>query len=211
MLNIGKDESKNHHKFARRMKKTISRFVYAALLGLFLLSTLETQAQWYPKDGSEAMPNPIARTNGEEKSDFTDRLFYAGGFGAQFGNVTFIEASPIIGIGITETIRAGVGFSYMYFQDRIAKYQTNIYGGRVFSQADIYAGFFAHVEYEILNGEFEFVGERTNLNSFLVGGGYRASLGGRFFGSATLLYNLTEEIYSPYSNPIFRVGFGYGL
>ncbi len=194
------------------MKKNLTNlFALTLALGLLLLTSSQVQAQWYPKDSNQGMPAPLAKTGNEEKTDFADRLFYAGGFGAQFGSLTYVEASPMIGIGITESIRAGVGFTYMYFQDRVFEYTTNIYGGRVFGQADIYEGFFAHIEYEVLNGEFEYAGERTNLNSFLIGGGYRTSFGDRFFGSATLLYNLTEEIYSPYSNPIIRVGIGYGL
>lgn len=191
----------------RSLKTIYKAFVFwGVVLLVFLASSV--RAQYVPEDNEDL---PRNNTGSDKKFNLSDRLFYTGGFGLQFGNLTYIEASPMIGLILTERLRAGTGFSYIYFRDNIINYTTNIYGGRVFGQADIYEGFFGHIEYEVLNGAFGLRGERRNVNSFFIGGGYRSAFGGNFFGTLMVLYNVTADIYSPYTNPVIRVGIGYGL
>jgi hypothetical protein len=46
----------------------------------------------------------------------------------------------------------------------------------------------------------------------LVGGGYFQRIDGSNSGIfVMLLYNLTESLYTPYSNPIVRIGVNLGL
>jgi hypothetical protein len=73
---------------------------------------------------------------------------------------------------------------------------------------------FAHAEYEILNLEaYDFYPtRRVNVESLLVGGGYFQRIDGSNSGIfVMLLYNLTESLYTPYSNPIVRIGVNLGL
>lgn len=53
--------------------------------------------------------------------------------------------------------------------------------------------------------------ERVNVPGFLVGGGFNQYFGGKAYGNVLILYNLNETRNTPYSNPIIRIGFGYGL
>jgi hypothetical protein len=53
--------------------------------------------------------------------------------------------------------------------------------------------------------------EGVDINSFFVGGGYHQPIGNKAFMDFLLLFNLNESYDSPYSNPIFRLGFGVGL
>ena len=76
------------------------------------------------------------------------------------------------------------------------------------------------MEYEWLNlstPTFDFVtnryigNTRQNIGSLFVGAGFRQVFGRKSVVDMMLLYNLTESPYSPYENPIIRIGFGIGI
>ena len=118
--------------------------------------------------------------------------------------------------------------------------QSNVYGGRIFARYYLSSLFdnalgniFAHVEYEYLSYVRPFISVSSSqkdgfivdpqynwykpgkqimeFNSIFIGGGYSQTLGGRAFLDLMLLFNLNDSYLSPYSNPIFRLGFGIGL
>ena len=78
---------------------------------------------------------------------------------------------------------------------------------------------FLHAEYEALNYEQVYINnfyevdhkERVWVNSLFVGGGYRQWVGQNAFIGITVLWNLLDNLDSPYNNPIFRIGVGVGL
>lgn len=142
-----------------------------------------------------------------------DKVVLGGNVGASFGDYTFINLSPNLGYYLNENLIAGIGATYIYYDEPFYG-SSNMYGGRIFSDYLFLENFILHAEYEVLNLEiFDRYGfsDRINIGSFLVGGGIRSNLGGRSYASLMLLYNLNESVYSPYTNPIFRVGFGIGL
>jgi hypothetical protein len=150
------------------------------------------------------------------KKPFLDKVFVGGNLGFQFGTVTFAEVSPLIGYRITEKISAGIGATYQYYRYKDPTYQleTNVYGGRVFGRYFFTDYLFAHAEYEYLNLEaYDFYPtRRVDVESLLVGGGYFQRIGSSNSGVfVMLLYNLTESAYTPYSNPILRIGVNLGL
>jgi hypothetical protein len=156
----------------------------------------------------------------EPKTPFKDRIFFGGNLGLQFGNLTYIDVSPLVGYKITDKLHAGIGATYIYYKhkDAYLKYETSIYGGRVFGRYYIMDNLFAHSEYEMLNlevpetvtgGNYELV--RDNISSVLVGGGYAQEIGANASLVLMLLWNLTEEQYSPYQNPIIRIGINAGF
>jgi hypothetical protein len=148
------------------------------------------------------------------KERFIDKLFTGGNIGAQFGNVTFLDISPLVGYKITDKIAAGIGATYQYYhyKDRYYDLETNVYGGRVFGRYLFTDYLFGHAEYEYLNLEaFDFKRRRVDVESILVGGGYIQKIGPRASIIAMILYNFTESAYTPYSNPIIRVGFNLGF
>ena len=73
---------------------------------------------------------------------------------------------------------------------------------------------FAQAEYELLSVEY-FVDPTTttrrSINSLFLGGGLYQQMGGRGFATIAILYNVLETEYSPYSNPVIRIGFGVGF
>ena len=87
-----------------------------------------------------------------------------------------------------------------------------MYGGRVFGRYFFTDYLFGHAEYEYLNLEaFDFLRRRVDVNSVLVGAGYFQRFSGNSGVTAMLLYNFTEDRYTPYTNPIFRIGFNIGF
>ncbi len=151
----------------------------------------------------------------EDKIPFTERLTYGGNFGLQFGDWTLINISPMVGYKFSERFIAGPGVIYQY-QSFKGLGSYNMYGGKVFGRAVLFDNVFAHTEYELLNtpkfnyssGEIE--NGRLNISSLFVGGGYRFMIGDYSSLDAMLLFNLNESIYSPYANPIIRIGFSGG-
>ena len=151
---------------------------------------------------------------GVKDMKISDRIFYGGNLGLQFGTITFIDASPLIGYRLTDKLSLGTGISYMYYREKFPGFQefsTSIYGGRLFGRYIIYKNLFAHTEYEVLNLESFDINRRINVTNILVGGGYRQHLGGRAYLNLLALWNINETADSPYRNPIIRMGIGIGF
>ena len=149
------------------------------------------------------------------KPDFIDKLFWGGNFGLQFGSASFVELSPLVGYKVTPKFSLGVGATYQYYsiKDRFYKFETNVFGGRVFARYLFTDYLFAHAEYEYLNLEaFDFViPRRVDVTSILGGVGYIQRLGPNAAITGILLYNFTESYYTPYTNPIIRIGVNLGF
>jgi len=150
------------------------------------------------------------------------RVMFGGNFGASFSSAESIVAvSPSIGYRVTERLTVGTGIIYQYNRIKLAPYdfKFNNYGARFFGTYQLTPFLIAHTEYESLNLEYVSVNNlgipdgtfRRTIGSMFVGGGYRQSMGGRSVVDIMLLYNLTETPYTPYTNPILRIGFGIGL
>ena len=150
----------------------------------------------------------------QPKKNFLDKVFVGGNLGFQFGQQTVADVSPLIGYKITDKIAAGIGVTYQYYSihNRYYDFQTNVYGGRVFGRYYFTDYLFGHVEYEYLNLEaFDFNRRRVDVESLLAGGGYMQRFGRNSGIVAMILYNFTETAYTPYTNPIIRIGFVIGL
>jgi hypothetical protein len=148
------------------------------------------------------------------KERIIDRMFTGGNLGAQFGTVTFIEVSPLVGYRFTDKISAGIGATYQYYHynDKVYDLETNVYGGRIFGRYLFTDYLFGHVEYEYLNLEaFDFQRRRVDVESVLAGGGYIQRISDHIGIVAMILFNFTETAYTPYTNPIIRVGVNFGI
>lgn len=153
----------------------------------------------------------------EENPPLRDRLYYGGNFAMQFGTITFIDVSPLVGAMITDKFSGGLGATYQYFDDRrfvnVGTGNRSLYGGRTFLRYNVFPNIFAHTEYEMLN--FDLFNRNTNeynrewIPGFFVGAGYFAPFGNRGGANFTFLYNLMHDnLRSPYNEPyVIRVGF----
>ena len=149
-----------------------------------------------------------------EKNFDMNKVFFGGNVGLQFGTITFAEISPLVGYKITDKVSAGVGVTYQYYQykNKYYDFKTNVYGGRVFGRYLFTDYLFGHVEYEYLNLEaFDFRRRRVDVGSLLAGAGYIQRMGPRAAIVAMILYNFTESVYTPYTNPIIRMGINIGF
>lgn len=158
-----------------------------------------------------------AQFNNEEES--SKRWFVGGYVGAQFGDVTLIDVSPLAGYMITERIALGLGATYKFYRIRrfydpvlnqTIKYTSHIVGGSSFSRYFITKQIFAHGEYEYLRYKNQTYGT-VDFNSIFLGGGYRQYFGQNSAVELVLLYNLNETHNSPYTNPVVRMGVAIGL
>ena len=190
-------------------------FVKRSLLLLFswlILSTLALSAQ-----------DTIKVPHKQKNRDILNRIDFGGYLGAQFGSVTIIDIAPIASYRITEKLYTGLGLTYMYYKDNryVPAFSLSSYGGSVFAGYYVWRDLFVHVEYAPLYipDYYDYYmpvtpmqGEKAPwAHDIYIGGGYRQWIGDRASVNLMILWNLNESIYSPYRNPIIRIGFGVGL
>lgn len=151
----------------------------------------------------------------EEKPPIKERIFFGGGFGLQFGTVTQVEVSPIIGYRLTKRLQAGIGITYSYYNDKrfTPAFDFSTYGGSVFSRFFILDNIFAHAEIEALNTEVFNIYLETDrrwIDNYYIGGGFYQRFGPRSGVAITILYNLNyQNGITPSSNPVIRIGFNF--
>jgi hypothetical protein len=186
------------------------RFMPAAFC-LIILSSFTLEAQ-----------DTIRVHPGHKNQNILERIDFGGYLGAQFGAVTAINISPMASYRITNSLYAGLGLTYQYYKDTryTPDYSASSYGGSIFARYFIWRDLFAHVEYAPLymnyyyddgTGNQNLIKDAIWVHDLMIGGGYRQWIGDKAFMSLMLLWNVNESIYSPYRNPIIRIGFGVGL
>ena len=151
------------------------------------------------------------------KDNFQNKIFYGGNLGLQFGTVTMIDISPMVGYKLTEKLYPGIGFTYQYMNVRdYLDSKFNIYGGRLFLRYYFFERFFAHAEYEYLFYRTNYyssngMDQQINLNNILLGGGIREQVSDNVWINLTVLWNINESVYSLETNPIIRGGLLFNL
>lgn len=165
----------------------------------------------------------------KEKIPFKENLFTGGSVSLSFFNSTFlIGGSPVLGYSLANWADAGIVVNYNYtsyrdynyvFNDKLKQY---VYGGGAFVKLYPVRFLFAQVQYEYNfikqkyipnNGPTET--DKVEAGSLLVGGGYttgRYGRGGGPFYYLSVLFDVSENLYSPYTDaygrsiPIIRGG-----
>jgi hypothetical protein len=189
------------------------------LLIMLMLTTIGAFAQDFSigpeKVSSDTNKSPLEKT-GKQKSDSTltikERLYFGGNLGAQFGTVTFVDISPMIGIKIHPIWSLGIQSTGQYLNNARLGYSTTILGITTFSRVKVYNELFLQGEYGILNGNFSvFNGERETIQTLLLGGGYSYGLGSKMKMYGTVMFDVLRDIKNPYTNPLIRIGFSYNF
>jgi long-subunit fatty acid transport protein len=168
--------------------------------------------------------------NNEQKtSRLSDRLVFGGDIGLSFGSITYIKLAPVIGYRITDRFTAGLGPIYIYEKYKDFNLETSTYGGKgVLSftviKGDDSGGAFPlgniviHLENEVVNVEayefdystgYSYLKGRVWIDNLLAGLGLQQPIAGRFGVSMFILWDITQNKYSPYTNPIFKFGFNF--
>lgn len=201
------------------MKSSVLKFF--ALI-FFLSLTIFVSAQVTPINPDDN-DNTSDNTTKAKNDSWASKIIVGGNIGAQFGDITAIDVSPLIGYRVTDKLTPGVGFTYQYisFHDPYGfytSYKATVIGGRVFTQYDLIYGLFAHAEFENLwyNISYEndiYPPASGNEPGLFIGPGYNLQIGGRSYFQLMALYNvlwMTDNVI--YSNSWqFRFGFNIGL
>ena len=143
-----------------------------------------------------------------------DRLFFGGSLGASFGQYTYVELSPVVGYRVTEKLHAGVGITYMYYNDKYWHYEESVYGGNVFARYFFMESVFGIVQGGALRGNgINEMGqiEKMTIPNLWLGVGYAQRLGGNGALMFSLLYDIIDDRNSFYQNPLIQIGFGFGF
>lgn len=196
-----------------RMKK-----IYLLLwVSLFTCSSFSLLCQ-----EEEPLPLPKSLQQNRLFSDKRPTFLVGGNVGFQFGNYTFIDVSPHVGIYPFDFLCIGVGASYMYMRYNYYKQynDSHIYGVKAFIEGYIWRLLVLHAEYEYINYKLNFYNmqtgkltksERVGTHAFLVGPGYKQPVTNKISLYCLLLFNLYEDNYSFFSNPVVRVGINVDL
>jgi hypothetical protein len=160
------------------------------------------------KDTIDFNDNPT-KTN---KKKLSDKVFFGGTFGLQFGTVTSVNISPVVGYRIIPQVECGFGASFDYYRNSFYDYQFTYYGANAFVRYFPVKNFFIQGSAEMLNVEpvssiAGLGGSRVWIPGLLAGGGYRQMLGQKFGSQITFLYNFTMTENTPYENPILQIDF----
>ena len=157
----------------------------------------------------------------EKAPAISERIFFGGNFGLQFGTVTNIQVAPIVGFWLRPRIAVAVGPEYQFYKDPY--YKTNIYGGKAYVEYVVIknissvlpiggnTGIFLHLEDEILNMEAYQINsyERVNVNTVLGGVGISQQIGRRSAVNLMFLWVLDDSGYNLYNNPEIRISFAF--
>jgi hypothetical protein len=150
----------------------------------------------------------------ESNPSLKDRMYFGGNLGLQFGTVTMIDVSPLVGVMITPRLSGGVGGTFQYYDDnRLQGAEGTSFGGRLFGRYKVLPNIFVHTEYESINWEaYDFNAEnfrRTWTEALFLGAGYFTPFGPRGGANFTFLYNVFyDRRNSYYAEPyVIRVGF----
>jgi len=171
----------------------------------------------------------VTRVSGQETAEdrppVSERLFFGGSFGLQFGTITNIEISPVAGLWVLPRLAVAAGPSFQYYKD--PNNATTIYGGKAYLQlmliqdlnnvipVGMNTGIFVQGEYEGLSLERSFWSlipsdsRRIYMGTFLAGAGISQPIGRRATMNFTLLWALTDTEYSLYDSPEIRVTFNF--
>lgn len=163
-----------------------------------------------------------AQQTREEKPPLRERLFYGGSLGLQFGTITDIQVTPIIGLWLRPRVAIAAGPNYRYYKDPF--FSTSLYGGNAYVQyyplkdlnnvipVGIHLGLYLHLEDELLSLESA-VWDQANpytrflQNTVLGGFGISQQTGQRSALNLTFLWALNNTILGLYSNPEIRISF----
>jgi len=163
--------------------------------------------------------------NREAPPPFRERLFFGGNFGLQFGTITDIQVSPVVGLWVLPRLAVAVGPDYRFYKYRYDR--TSIYGGKCYMQFVIIkdintflpiganTGIFLHIEDELLSLKSTFwknppvFSDRFYINTVLAGGGISQQIGRRSSLNIMALWPLSDSGYGVYSNPEIRVSFNF--
>lgn len=184
------------------MKESMKRFFLDRFIALVAFSLL----------GLPSFSQGLETYDSGLKTDWKDKFYFGGNVGAQFGTFTFVNLAPLVGFKVTDRFSIGTQLQYQYFRDNsIGNFESHVFGYSGFARYFFTENLFAHTEYQVLNGHFDYSGNRVNIPNLFIGGGYMYPISDNVSFGVVALYELLRRTYSPYRNPTINVGVNVGL
>lgn len=188
------------------------------ITGIVVILSLTSYAQ-YAREDTPDSARPASK-NAFGRSPFWDHVSVGGGFGLQFGTLTFVAVSPLFNYRVTSDFTIGVGPMYQYVNnsDPVYGFTYSIYGARIRSFYCL-PGRLNNVyivgEYDILNvpdyySPFPQI-TRATIEIPLAGIGIRRPIGTSSFYTLEFLYDFSNSALSPYANPVINAGLDFGI
>jgi hypothetical protein len=158
------------------------------------------------------------------------KIFFIPELWLSFGSRTYIELGPLVGYHVNDRLSVGLGPHYIYQSQRATPsypfaYETHSFGLKSFARFAVltnaeqflpirlFSDLFVHAEYEALSLDGRYYGppgsdqDRFIYHALLLGGGFNQRVGLYNSISLMVLWDVNGTSSSPYSNPIFRIGF----
>jgi hypothetical protein len=155
-----------------------------------------------------------------------ERLFYGGNFGLQFGNITDIQFSPVVGFWVLPRLAVAIGPDYRFYKEKFYNYsdKTHLYGGKAYVEITVLRNInsvipigantdiILHLEDNLLSLESRFfrtpsATDRFLMNTVLAGPGISQQIGKRSALNILVLWALNEPEVRIYSTPEIRFSF----
>lgn len=196
-------------------------------LYLFLL-VLVLSVGWAGKLSAQYDPALLPPEDTAAHKGFDSRrLFVGGNLGLSFGDLTYVNVSPLVGYRFSDLFSAGVQINAQYESVRYTDLSDALYkkekygvlGAGVFGRIYPLSQLFIHLQPEMnfIFGKvryFDGTPEQKyhdHVVSFLAGGGYAIPAGSSAV-TLMILYDVLQNPNSPYGNhPIFRAGVNVGF
>lgn len=186
---------------------------YRIFLSIIVISTLFSSISFAQYESNENYTPPLK-----------ERILYGGNFSLQFGNYTYIDISPVVGLWLLPRVAVAAGPSYKYIRDPLGS--TNVYGGKAYSRfffiqdlnKIIPLGYrislYAHIEYERMSYRSAFFyttyeSERISQDNVLAGLGVSQWIGMRSSLNISVLWLVNESEIQIYDSPEIRIGFTF--
>lgn len=192
------------------------RSVWVIVLSLFAAS-LVAQVE-------EPVPAEKKDKGKKEKMAPSERIVFGGDLGLSFGSITYIKLAPVVGYRVLPRLTLGLGPIYIYEKYKNLGFETSTYGGKAVASFTVLRGsdlgerfalgdIMLHVENEVVNVEdyYHYYSDppRLWIDNVLIGGGLSQSISNRFAISIFILWDITNNVNSPYyyTSPIIKFGF----
>lgn len=148
----------------------------------------------------------------KKQRKLSDKFFFGGGLGFQFGDIAAIELNPMAGYVPFKNTFVGLKGTYQFYKDNRFNESTNIYGGSIFSLYSFLDRVAFYAEYEVIGLQTSYF---TSLQSFtdkdrywiqspMAGIGFIQPINERSKMVLMLLWSFNDKAYSPYQNPMVR-------
>jgi hypothetical protein len=167
---------------------------------------------------AQTEPDPVKVQEVPPRPPMKERLFWGGAVGLGFGDVDYVEISPLIGLRVNPKVDVGLAVTYRWRNDDFYDISTTDYGSSLFGRFRVWQNLFLEADWEYLNWEYvraDLSESRETTSSFLAGAGYYLPLGGRTSMAVSALYNFSydeNDPMQPYGDPwVIRAGFAVGF